>query len=88
MLQFVLYFCLSYSLILDCWKQDQDERPSFQEMVGRLEELMHQEAEYFDFNQMDESKDYYQVKDSEAEDLEDGEDNHENDDVNSNLLHN
>ena len=88
MLQFVLYFCLSYSLILDCWKQDQDERPSFQEMVGRLEELMHQEAEYFDFNQMDESKDYYQVQDSEAEDLEDGEDIHENDDVNSNLLHN
>ena len=49
---------------------------------------MHQEAEYFDFNQMDESKDYYQVQDSEAEDLEDGEDNHENDDVNSNSLHN
>ncbi|XP_022804070.1 tyrosine-protein kinase receptor torso-like isoform X1 [Stylophora pistillata] len=65
-----------YSLTLDCWKQNQDERPSFQEMVGRLEELMHQEVEYFDFNQVDESKDYYQVQDSEAEDSED-----ENDDV-------
>jgi len=56
------HFDLSYSLMLDCWKQDQDERPSFQELFGRLEQLMFQEVEYFDFNKMDQSKDYYQVE--------------------------
>ena len=53
----------SYSLMLDCWKQDLNERPSFQELVGRLERLMHQEVEYFDFDKVDESKDYYLVQD-------------------------
>lgn len=51
-----------YSLMLDCWKEDLNERPSFQELVGRLEELMHQEVEYFDFDKVDESKDYYLVQ--------------------------
>lgn len=53
----------SYSLMLDCWKQDLNERPSFQELVGRLERLMHQGVEYFDFDKVDESKDYYLVQD-------------------------
>lgn len=53
----------SYSLMLDCWKQDLNERPSFQELVGRLERLMHQKVEYFDFDKVDESKDYYLVQD-------------------------
>lgn len=53
----------SYSLMLDCWKQDLNERPSFQELVERLERLMHQEVEYFDFDKVDESKDYYLVQD-------------------------
>ena len=53
----------SYSLMLDCWKQDLNERPSFHELVGRLERLMHQEVEYFDFDKVDESKDYYLVQD-------------------------
>ncbi|KAJ7385104.1 hypothetical protein OS493_017472 [Desmophyllum pertusum] len=35
-------------MILDCWRQDRDERPSFQELVERLEQLMLQEVEYFD----------------------------------------
>lgn len=52
-----------YSLMLDCWKQDGNERPSFQELVGRLEELMTQEVEYFDFDKVDESKEYYLVQD-------------------------
>ena len=52
----------SYSLMLDCWKEDLNERPSFQELVGRLERLMHQEVEYFDFDKVDESKDYYLVQ--------------------------
>ena len=45
----------------DCWKQNPDERPSFPELVERLEQLMLQEVEYLDFNLLDETKDYYQV---------------------------
>ena len=50
--------------MMDCWRQNPDERPSFQEMVGRLEQLMLQEVEYFDFSEVDETKDYYQVQES------------------------
>lgn len=50
--------------MMDCWKENPDERPSFQELVLRLEELMLEEVEYFDFNKVDEFKDYYQVKES------------------------
>ena len=48
----------------DCWKQDPDERPSFEELVGRAEQVLLQEAEYFDLDKMDESKDYYRVQES------------------------
>ena len=57
--------------IPDCWKTDRDERPSFQELVERLEELMLQEVDYFDFNKVDESKDYYQVPESKTEESRD-----------------
>ena len=53
--------------MLDCWKQDGDERPSFQELYGRLEQLMLQEVEYFDVNKIDQSKDYYQVEDQKSQ---------------------
>ncbi|KAJ7385101.1 hypothetical protein OS493_017469 [Desmophyllum pertusum] len=65
-----------YSMILDCWRQDQDERPSFQELVEKLEQLMLQEVEYFDFDKVDESKDYYHVPETEETD-----DDDENDDL-------
>ena len=48
----------------DSWKQDPDERPSFEELVGRVEQVLLQEAEYFDLDKMDESKDYYRVQES------------------------
>ena len=47
---------------MDCWKQDPDERPSFQELYERLEQNMLQNLEYLDFDKVDESKDYYQVQ--------------------------
>ena len=53
-------------MMLDCWKQDRDERPSFQELFERLEQLMLQEVDYFDFNKVDESKDYYSVQEKET----------------------
>ena len=57
--------------MMDCWRQNPDERPSFQEMVGRLEQLMLQEVEYFDFNKVDETKDYYQVQESKTAEITD-----------------
>ena len=48
----------------DCWKQNPDERPSFKELVEMLENLMLQDVEYFDFNLLDETKDYYQFQES------------------------
>ena len=58
----------------DCWKQDPDERPSFQQLVENLEQLMLQEVEYFEFYSLDESKEYYHVQESaeSEEDVEDG----------------
>ena len=58
-------------MIMECWKGDPDERPSFQELLERLERLMLQEVEYFDFNRVDESKDYYQVQDADTKGNED-----------------
>ena len=43
----------------DCWKQDPDERPSFSQLLERMEQLILQEVDYFDFEKLDESRDYY-----------------------------
>ena len=50
--------------MMECWKRNPDERPSFQELFERIEQLMLQEVEYFDFNKVDEKKDYYQMQES------------------------
>ena len=50
----------------DCWKQDPEERPSFQQLLDRLEQLMHQEVEYCEFGKLDESKDYYVAQESKS----------------------
>ena len=55
--------------MMECWKQNPDERPSFQELVVRLEQLMLQDVEYFDFNKVDETKDYYNVRESKTGDI-------------------
>ena len=47
-----------------CWEENHHERPSFEDLVTRLEQLMLREVEYFDFNLVDASKDYYQVQKS------------------------
>ena len=53
--------------MLDCWKQDRDERPTFQELLERLEQMMLLEVVYFDFNKVDESKDYYKMQESKTD---------------------
>lgn len=66
-LSWLLCSLFSYSVMKDCWKQDPDERPSFQQLLERLEQLMLQEVDYFQFDKLDESKDYYAVQYSKSE---------------------
>ena len=58
---------VSYSVMSDCWKQDPDERPSFQQLLETMENVIAQEVNYFDFSKLDESKDYYAVQESRSE---------------------
>ena len=48
--------------MMDCWKQNPDERPSFRELVEKLESTMTEQVEYLDLKQLDETKAYYQVQ--------------------------
>ena len=50
--------------MMDCWKQNPDERPSFLELVEKLERTMTEQVEYLDLKQLDETKVYYQVQES------------------------
>ena len=53
----------------DCWKKKPDERPSFEELLGRVEQMLLQKVEYFDLSKMDESKDYYRVQKSQTAEI-------------------
>ena len=55
---------VSYAFMMECWKQNPDERPSFQGLVERLERTMTKQVEYLDLKQLDETKAYYQVQES------------------------
>ena len=55
---------VSYAFMMECWKQKPDKRPSFQELVERLERTMTEQVEYLDLKQLDETKAYYQVQES------------------------
>ena len=36
--------------MLDCWKAEPEERPSFKQLVTRMEEMMTRDSPYFDPN--------------------------------------
>ena len=48
-MQQTLYFT-RYELMLDCWKADPEERPSFEQLLTRMEEMMTRDTPYFDPN--------------------------------------
>ena len=48
----------------DCWNQDPDERPSFQRLYKRLDAMLEEQVDYFDFGKKDESKYYYTTQES------------------------
>ena len=45
--------------MLDCWKEDPDERPTFTELIATLEEMMTADTPYSDFSLVDEKETYY-----------------------------
>ena len=51
--------------MLDCWKEDPNLRPTFDQATKALEEMMMEGTPYLDFELLDESKEYYTEKLSE-----------------------
>ena len=37
--------------MLGCWRVDPEERPSFQQLITRMEEMMTRDTPYFDLNE-------------------------------------
>lgn len=45
--------------MLNCWKEDPNERPAFESVTKLLEEMMLEDTPYLDLETLDESKSYY-----------------------------
>ena len=58
---FILFtlFSIRYGMMLDCWKEVPDERPTFEQLIVQLEQMMTTDTPYFDFEELDESEAYY-----------------------------
>ena len=48
----------------DCWNQDPDERPSFQRLYKRLDDMLEEQEDFFDFGKKDDSKYYYTTQEA------------------------
>jgi len=46
-------------MMSDCWKQVPDERPTFEQLIVQLEEMMTKDTPHFDFEKLDETEAYY-----------------------------
>ena len=45
--------------MLDCWKEEPSERPTFESATKSLEQMLQEDTPYLDFESLDESKAYY-----------------------------
>ena len=50
-----------YELMCECWNEDPSSRPSFSELIDRLEVIMTRDVPYCDLDKHDESRPYYNV---------------------------
>ncbi|KAL9986760.1 hypothetical protein ACROYT_G000951 [Oculina patagonica] len=50
-----------YELMTECWREDPYFRPSFLELIDRLEVIMMRDVPYCDLSKHDESRSYYNV---------------------------
>ena len=50
-----------YHLMTECWKEDPCFRPSFFQLIEKLEVIMQRDAPYLDVNKHNEAHTYYNV---------------------------
>ena len=50
-----------YLLMTDCWKEEPKARPSFYQLIEKLEIIMQKDAPYLDVNKHNEAHPYYNV---------------------------
>ncbi|XP_073255027.1 tyrosine-protein kinase receptor Tie-1-like [Porites lutea] len=50
-----------YELMADCWKEEPRSRPSFYQLIEKLEVIMERDAPYLHVNKHDEDRPYYNV---------------------------
>ena len=41
-----------YSFMSDCWRDNPDDRPTFEQLISTLEEMMTRDTPYFDPNKI------------------------------------
>lgn len=46
--------------MLECWKEDPCERPTFRDVIKTLEEIMTKDTPYYDFDKLDENDACYE----------------------------
>ena len=46
-------------MMSNCWKEVPDERPTFEQLIVQLEQMMTRDTPYFDFEKLDETEPYY-----------------------------
>ena len=52
-------FLNRYKLMMNCWKADPNERPSFSQLIPILEEMMSEDTPYYHFKLLDQNKPCY-----------------------------
>ena len=50
-------------MMTSCWENDPTTRPSFSELIDRLEAIMTRDVTYCDLSNCDESSPYYNIQD-------------------------
>ena len=54
--------------MMECWKEDPNERPTFEEIISTLEEMMTRNTPYYDFDKLDENDACYEEVISDSSD--------------------
>ena len=49
----------------DCWKEEPGERPSFEQLISKLEAMMTNATDYYDCDKLDEA--YYNEANSDSD---------------------